>query len=224
MQRTSRTTVRRFPERAVYDIATIQAILDAGFVCHVGCVQDEQPYVIPTLYARVGERVYLHGSPHSRLLRPTEGGLPLCLTVTHVGVDVDGLVLARSAFHHSLNYRSVMILARGQIVAERAEKEAALNALVEHIMPGRLATLRRSRAGELRATQVLVVPLDEASAKIRTGPPAEPAADHALPIWAGEVPLRVTALAPVADSHGASKLPIPEHLQRYRQQINVDRR
>ena len=220
MQRTSRTTVRRFPERAVYEIATIQAILDAGFVCHVGFVQDEQPYVIPTLYARVGERVYLHGSPHSRLLRPTEGGLPLCLTATHV----DGLVLARSAFHHSLNYRSVMILARGQIVVEQAEKEAALNALVEHIMPGRLATLRRSRAGELRATQVLVVPLDEASAKIRTGPPAEPAADHALPIWAGELPLRVTALAPVSDSHGASKLPIPEHLQRYRQQINVDRR
>jgi len=220
MQRTSRTTVRRFQERAVYEIATIQAILDAGFVCHVGFVQDEQPYVIPTLYARVGERVYLHGSPHSRLLRPTEGGLPLCLTVTHV----DGLVLARSAFHHSLNYRSVMILARGQIVVEQAEKEAALNALVEHIMPGRLATLRRSHAGELKATQVLVVPLDEASAKIRTGPPAEPAADHALPIWAGELPLRVTALAPVADSHGASKLPIPEHLQRYRQQINVDRR
>jgi uncharacterized protein len=220
MQRTSRTTVRRFPERAVYDIATIHAILDAGFVCHVGFMQDEQPFVIPTLYVRVGERVYLHGSPHSRLLRLTEGGLPLCLTVTHV----DGLVLARSAFHHSLNYRSVMILGRGQIVVDQAEKEAALNALVEHIIPGRLATLRRSHAGELKATQVLVVPLEEASAKIRTGPPVEPEVDHALPIWAGELPLRVTALAPVADSHGASKLPIPEHLQRYRQQINVDRR
>ena len=220
MPRTARTTVRRFPERAVYDIATIQAILDAGLVCHVGFVQDEQPFVIPTLYARVGERVYLHGSPHSRLLRPTEGGLPLCLTITHV----DGLVLARSAFHHSLNYRSVMILGRGQIVVDQAEKEAALNALVEHIIPGRLATLRRSHAGELEATQVVVVPLDEASAKIRTGPPVEPAADHALPIWAGEVPLRVTALAPVADPHGASNLPLPEHLQRYRQQINVDRR
>ncbi len=219
MPRTPRTTVRRYPARAVYDRATIHAILDAGFVCHVGFVHEQQPFVLPTLYVRVGERVYLHGSPHSRLLQPTQGGVPLCLTVTHV----DGLVLARSAFHHSLNYRSVMLLGRGQLVVDQAEKEAALNALVEHVIPGRLATLRRMRAGELHATHVLVVPLEEASAKVRTGPPVEPAADHALPIWAGEVPLRVTALAPVADSHGASDLPVPEHVQRFRQHINDHR-
>src|SRR5579884_2899277 len=132
MQTSPRATVRRVPERGAYDIATIHAILDDGFLCHVGFVQDEQPFVIPTLYARDGDTIYLHGSPLSRMMRHLEQGMPLCLTVTHV----DGLVLARSAFHHSINYRSVVVLGRGYAVPERAAKVAALRVLVDHIVPG----------------------------------------------------------------------------------------
>jgi nitroimidazol reductase NimA-like FMN-containing flavoprotein (pyridoxamine 5'-phosphate oxidase superfamily) len=216
MQRTARTAVRRSPERGVYDTETIYAILDAGFLCHVGFVQDAQPFVVPTLYARVEERLYLHGSPRSRLLQSVEGGLPVCITVTHV----DGLVLARSAFHHSINYRSVMVLGRGQIVGDPGEKEAALTALVEHIVPGRSEAVRAPSAREMKATGVLVLPLQEASAKVRTGPPKDAYADYALPIWAGELPLRLEALTPVSDPRGASDLPVPEHVQRYRESVH----
>src|SRR5581483_6148216 len=163
MQPTARTTVKRHPERGVYDVETIHAILDAGFLCHVGFVHDEQPFVIPTLYARVGEKLYLHGSPLSRALQPVEGGIPLCVTVTHL----DGLVLARSSFHHSVNYRSVVVLGRGHVVTNRTEKLAALDALVEQVMAGRSKEVRGPNAGELKATQVLLIPLEEASAKVR---------------------------------------------------------
>jgi uncharacterized protein len=208
----SRTTVRRKPERGIYDAPTIQAILDAGFVCHAGFVEDGQPFVIPTLYVRVENRLYLHGSPHSHILRPVEHGLPLCITVTHV----DGLVLARSAFHHSINYRSVMILGSGRVVVDQAEKEAALAALVDHIVPGRSAAVRGPNTKELKATQVLAVPLGESSAKVRTGPPVDDDGDYGLPIWAGVLPLRQQALEPIADPRLALDIPLPEHLLHYR--------
>jgi nitroimidazol reductase NimA-like FMN-containing flavoprotein (pyridoxamine 5'-phosphate oxidase superfamily) len=208
----SRTIVRRKPERGIYDPPTIYAILDAGVVCHAGFVEDGQPFVIPTLYARVENRLYLHGSPRSRILRPVEHGLPLCITVTHV----DGLVLARSAFHHSINYRSVMIHGSGRVVIDPAEKEAALAALVDHIVPGRSAAVRGPNAKELKATQVLAVPLDESSAKVRTGPPVDDDGDYGLPIWAGVLPLRQEILEPIADACLASDIALPEHLLRYR--------
>jgi uncharacterized protein len=211
MRTVSRTTIRRKPERGVYDAETIYAILDAGFLCHVGLVDNGQPFVIPTLYVRVGQQLYLHGSPRSRLLQPVEAGLPLCITVTHV----DGLVLARSAFHHSVNYRSVMILGRGQIVTDPVEKDAVLKAIVDHIVPGRSAEIRGPSMRELKATHVLAIPLEESSAKVRTGPPKDAYADYALPIWAGELPLRLQALAPVADPQLPTGIPVPEHVQTY---------
>jgi nitroimidazol reductase NimA-like FMN-containing flavoprotein (pyridoxamine 5'-phosphate oxidase superfamily) len=214
MPYSARTTVQRKPERGVYDTETIYAILDAGFLCHVGFEEQSQPFVIPTLYARVGELLYLHGSPRSRFLQPVAGGLPLCITITHV----DGLVLARSAFHHSINYRSVMILGRGRIVVDQAEKAAALDALVEHIVPGRSAEVRGPNASELRATQVLAIPLEEASAKVRSGPPLDASRDYALPIWAGELPLRLHALEPVSDPRLAKGIPIPAHVQGFRKE------
>ena len=207
----SRTTVRRKPERGIYDPSTIEAILDAGFLCHAGFVEDGQPFVIPTLYARVENQLYLHGSPRSRILRPVEQGLPLCITVTHV----DGLVLARSAFHHSINYRSVMILGSGRIVIDPEEKQAALAAFVDHIVPGRAAAVRGPNAKELKATQVLAIPLNESSAKVRTGPPLDDDGDYGLDIWAGVLPLCQEALEPIADPRLASDIPLPEHVRRY---------
>jgi uncharacterized protein len=208
----SRITVRRKPERGIYDAPTIESILDAGFVCHVGFVENGQPFVIPTLYARVENQVYLHGSPRSRILRPVEHGLPLCITITHV----DGLVLARSAFHHSINYRSVMILGPGRVIIDPAEKEAALSALVDHIVPGRSAAVRGPNTKELKATQVLAVPIEESSAKVRTGPPLDDDGDYSLPIWAGILPMHQQALEPIADPRLDSGIPLPEHLDRYR--------
>ncbi len=195
MQRTARTTVQRHPERGVYDAETIHAILDAGFLCHVGFVHNEQTFVIPTLYTRVGDKLYLHGSPLSRMLQPVEGGIPLCVTVTHV----DGLVLARSAFHHSINFRSVVVVGRGYVVTDKAEKEAALSALVDQVVPGRAAEVRGPNPKELKTTQVMVIPLEEASAKVRTGPPLDARPDYALDIWAGVLPLSLEPQAPVPD-------------------------
>src|SRR5215831_7500362 len=162
---TERTRVKRLPKRAHYDRETVYGILDSAFVCHVGFNVDGQPYVIPTNYGRTGDTLYVHGSAASRMLKTLSGGVPVCVTVTHV----DGLVLARSAFHHSINYRSVMVLGRGQIVGDPGEKEAALAALVEHIVPGRSEAVRAPSAREMKATGVLVIPLQEASAKVRTG-------------------------------------------------------
>src|SRR5919206_4266398 len=186
-QRTERTRVRRLPERAAYDRDTVHAILDEGFVCHVGFVVDGQPYVIPTGYARAGETLYLHGSSGSRLgLAP---GMEVCVTVTLL----DGLVLARSAFHHSMNYRSVMAIGRTRAVRDPEEKEAALRALVEHIVPGRSDAVRGGDRRELAATAVLALPLAEVSAKVRTGPPKDDDPDYDLPISAGVLPLALTA-------------------------------
>jgi nitroimidazol reductase NimA-like FMN-containing flavoprotein (pyridoxamine 5'-phosphate oxidase superfamily) len=205
-QRTERTRLRRLPERAAYDRATVHAILDEGFLCHLGFVVDGQPYVIPTGYARVGETVFLHGSTGSRLgLRP---GMDVCVTVTLV----DGLVLARSAFHHSMNYRSVMAIGRTRPVTDPGEKEAALRALVEHIVPGRSDEVRGGDSRELAATAVLALPLAEVSAKVRTGPPSDDEPDYALPIWAGVLPLALTPGEPAPDPVLDPSIPTPAHV------------
>ncbi len=207
---TERTRLRRLPERASYDRDTVHAILDEGFVCHVGFVADRHPQVIPTGYARVGETLYLHGSTGSRLgLRP---GVDVCVTVTLL----DGIVLARSAFHHSMNYRSVVVLGRTRPVTDAAEKEAALNALVEHIVPGRSAAVRGPSQRELAATVVLALPLDEVSAKVRTGPAKDEEEDYELPIWAGLLPLDLEASAPEPDPQLAGDLPVPAHVSGWR--------
>jgi nitroimidazol reductase NimA-like FMN-containing flavoprotein (pyridoxamine 5'-phosphate oxidase superfamily) len=205
-QQTERTRLRRLPERAAYDRATVHAILDEGFICHLGFVAGGQPYVIPTGYARVGETIYLHGSTGSRLgLRP---GMDVCVTVTLL----DGLVLARSAFHHSMNYRSVMALGRTRAVRDLEEKEAALRAVVEHIVPGRSDEVRGTDRRELAATAVLALPLDEVSAKVRTGPPKDDDPDYDLPVWAGVLPLALTPGAPVPDPVLDPSLPAPAHV------------
>ena len=209
-QRTERTRVRRLPERAAYDRATVHAILDEGFICHVGFVVDGQPYVVPTGYARIGETIYLHGSTGSRLgLRP---GMDVCVTVTLL----DGLVLARSAFHHSMNYRSVMAMGRTRPVTDPAQKDAALRALVDHIVPGRSGAVRGGDRRELAATAVLALPLDEVSAKVRTGPPIDDEPDYALPIWAGVLPLRQVAGPPVPDDRLDPALAVPAHVAGWR--------
>jgi uncharacterized protein len=210
-QSTARTRVRRLPERGSYDRETVHAILDEGFICHVGFVVDGQPYVIPTGYARVGEVLYLHGSTGSRLgLAP---GRDVCVTVTLL----DGLVLSRSAFHHSMQYRSVMVLGRTRLVEDPQEKDAALGALVEHIVPGRSAAVRGPSRRELAATAVLAVPLVEVSAKQRTGPPKDEEEDYALPIWAGVLPLRLSPGTPDPDPWCLdSGVPVPAHVAGWR--------
>jgi hypothetical protein len=194
---TARTRVRRLPERAVYDATTIAAVLDAGLVAHLGFVADGQPYVIPVLHARVGDAVYVHGSPASRALRVLAGGAPACLTVTHL----DGIVLARSAFHHSVNYRSVVVLGRAEPVSAPAEKLRALEAFMERLTPGRWSEVRPPSDRELAATAVLRIGLGEASAKLRAGGPVDDEADLAWGAWAGVVPLALRAgdLEPAAD-------------------------
>lgn len=208
---TPRTTVRRLPDRARYDRATVHAILDEGLVCHVGFVDAGQPFVIPSSYARVGDRLVLHGSAASRMVKALAAGAPACVTVTLL----DGLVLARSGFHHSMNYRSVVVLGTAAEVTDPEEKRRALDAIVEHVAPGRAASVRPPSGNELRATRVVALPLDEASAKVRTGPPKDDEADYALPVWAGELPLRLEPLAPVADPHGPA-VPPPPHVTGWR--------
>jgi nitroimidazol reductase NimA-like FMN-containing flavoprotein (pyridoxamine 5'-phosphate oxidase superfamily) len=205
-QTTKRTRLGRLPERGVYDRETVHAILDEGFVCHVGFVVDGQPYVIPTGYVRAGETLYLHGSTGSRLgLRP---GDQVCVTVTLI----DGIVLARAAFHHSFQYRSAVVLGRTRLVADPEEKDAALHALVEHIVPGRSAEIRPGDGSELAATAVLAVPLEEVSAKVRTGPPKDDEEDYALPIWAGVLPLTLTPGEPEPDPRLDLAIPVPSYV------------
>lgn len=193
---TARSTVRRKGDRGVYDRDTINAILDEALICHVGFVSDDGPVVIPTIHARVGDRLVLHGSPASRMLKTLSGGSDVSVCVTLV----DGLVLARSVFHHSMNYRSVVVHGKAEAVTEPAEKLDALRAVVEHIVPGRWDEARRPNEDELRKTLILSIPLDEASAKIRTGPPIDDEADLALDIRAGVIPLRFIADALVPDA------------------------
>jgi uncharacterized protein len=208
---TPRTTHQRLPARGSHDRATIHAILDEALVCHVGFVADSQPFVIPTIHARVGERLYLHGAVASRMLAALGAGAPVCVTVTLV----DGLVLARSAFHHSMNYRSVVILGSAVEVADLDEKRGALEAIVEHVVPGRLPSVRPPSANEIRGTRVLSLPIEEASAKIRTGPPVDDAADYEIPCWAGEIPLRLTAGLPISDPRLPADVTMPETVRGY---------
>ena len=210
-----RTRVRRLPERGRYERVAIDAILDAGLVAHLGFVHDEQPFVVPTLQARVGDRVYVHGSAASRTLRHLATGIPACLTVTLL----DGIVLARSIFEHSMNYRSVVVLGTATPVTEPSEKATALEAFTEKVLPGRWAEARPPTAKELKATSILRLPLDEASAKIRTGGPEDgDTPDAELDVWAGHVPLVVQALAPVPDPTLRPGIPVPPALERYRRE------
>src|SRR5687767_12044904 len=203
-----RTTVKRLPARGHYDRETINAILDEGFICHVGFVAEDQPYVIPTGYARVGEHLYIHGSSASRMLRNLAQGIDVCVTVTLI----DGLVLARSAFHHSVNYRSVVILGKALLVEDAEEKYNALEAFTEHIVPGRWADIRWPNELELKATSVLKLPIEEASAKIRTGDPKDDEEDYEMNIWAGVLPLDTVAGAPVPDTRLNDGVEIPKHV------------
>src|SRR5436190_366409 len=192
---TPRTTVRRLAARAVYDREAIYAILDEAYICHLGFVVDGQPFVIPTIHARLGDTLYFHGSAASRMLRSLRDGMDACVTVTLL----DGLVLARSAFHHSMNYRSVVVLGRGHEVTDREEKMRALEAIVEHVVPGRAAIVRAPSESELKQTLVIALSLSEASAKVRTGPPIDDEADYALDVWAGVIPIRLEKGTPVRD-------------------------
>jgi nitroimidazol reductase NimA-like FMN-containing flavoprotein (pyridoxamine 5'-phosphate oxidase superfamily) len=192
---TPRTTLKRLPQRGAYDRALVHAILDEGLVCHVGFAAEGQPFVIPTVYGRQGDTLFLHGSAASRMLKTLAGGVDVCVTVTLV----DGLVLARSSFHHSINYRSVMILGRAVEVTLPEGKRRALECVVDHVVPGRTREARGPNEKELAATKVLSLPLAEVSAKVRTGPPLDDEEDYALPVWAGEIPLRLVVGPPVAE-------------------------
>lgn len=190
-----RTTVKRIPKRGHYDRETIDAILDEAIICHVGFVVDGQPYVIPTGFARVEDVIYIHGSAASRMLRELSKGVDVCVTVTLL----DGLVLARSAFHHSMNYRSVVILGKAELVTVQTEKIAALEALTDHFVPDRWKDVRPPTELEMKATSVLRLPLTETSAKIRSGPPVDDEADYALDVWAGVIPISLKHGEPIQD-------------------------
>lgn len=208
--KTRRTTLRRLPKRGHHDFETIAAILDAGCLCHLGFVVEDQPYVIPTAYGRKDSTLFVHGSAVSRTLGALAEGIPVCLTVSHL----DGLVLARSGFHSSLNYRSVMVLGRATPVADD-EKLDALAVISEQILRGRWADVRPVKRKELNATSVLRIPITEASAKVRTGPPADDEVDYALPIWAGEIPLKLKAGKPVPDARLPADIPVPAYVKRF---------
>jgi uncharacterized protein len=207
---TPRTKVRRLSKRAVYDKAQVHAILDEGFLCHVGFVQAGQPFVIPTLYARSGETLYMHGSGASRMLKTLAQGVEVCVTVTLV----DGYVLARSAFHHSMNYRSVTALGRARMVTDETEKLAALQVITDHIVPQRWDEVRGPNPLEMKQTIVLALALEEVSAKVRVGPPVDDDEDYALPIWAGIVPIRTQLGEPVGDGRVLPEVP-PVQLERF---------
>jgi uncharacterized protein len=208
---TERTRLRRRPTRGAFETDTIYAILDEGFVCHIAFTVDGQPFAIPTGYARRGDQIYVHGSAASRMLRTLGDGVDLCLTVTLV----DGLVLARSAFHHSMNYRSVVVLGRARLVTEDAEKLAALRCFTDHIVPERWPDLRPVTEQELKATTVLALPITEASAKIRSGPPIDDEEDYDWPIWAGVVPLHTRTGEPVPDDRVRPDVPVTFRVGRF---------
>ncbi|HXW92501.1 MAG TPA: pyridoxamine 5'-phosphate oxidase family protein [Terriglobales bacterium] len=207
----ARTRVVREGERGVYDRATVYKVLDEGFLCHVGFVVEGQPFVIPTSYGRAGDHLYIHGSAASRMLRQLNHGIPVCVTVTLL----DGLVLARSIFNHSMNYRSVVVLGTAVAVVDAQEKLAALERLAEHILPGRWAESRPPNAKELKATSVMRVPIAEFSAKIRQGPPIDDEEDYEFPVWAGVIPLQMVAGTPMRDPRLNVACPIPSYVANY---------
>lgn len=214
MNQRERSTIRRVPKRGSYDQQTIHQVLDAGFLAHVGFSINGQPFVIPTLYGRAGDTLYLHGSAASRMLRELETGVNACVTVTLV----DGLVLARSAFHHSMNYRSVVAFGKAKKIEGQEEKTEALRIISEHLIAGRWQDVREPAEQELKGTSVLEFVIEEASAKIRTGPPADDEEDYALPMWAGVLPLALRAEAPVPDPRLAEGTPVPSYVLNYSHQ------
>ena len=209
---TSRTRLVREAERAVYDREAVYRILDEGFLCHVGFVVEGQPFVIPTSYGRKDDTLLIHGSAASRMLRNLNDGVPICITVTLL----DGLVLARSIFNHSMNYRSVIVLGKAELVGDPAEKIEALRLIAEHIIPGRWADSRQPNEREIKATSVLRLPIEEFSAKVRSGPPIDDEEDYSFPTWAGVIPLEMKAGEPVHDPRLLSIHAVPEYARNYR--------
>lgn len=209
---TERTKVRRIPKRGSYERKQIYRILDEAFVCHIGFTVDDQPYVIPTAYARNGDNLIIHGSAASRMMRAMAWETNVCVTVTLI----DGLVLARSAFHHSLNYRSVVIFGRAKLISDERQKLEALRLFTEHLVPNRWAEIRSPNANELKATTVLSLPLDEASAKIRTGDPKDDEEDFESDVWAGVLPLKMTAGKPINDARLKAEIQVPDYISGYR--------
>ncbi|HEX5704743.1 MAG TPA: pyridoxamine 5'-phosphate oxidase family protein [Pyrinomonadaceae bacterium] len=212
LPRTPRTTLKRLPQRGSFERQKINEILDEGFICHVAFVLNGEPIVIPTGYARAGDELIIHGSQASRMLRQVGQGIDVCVNVTLI----DGLVLARSAFHHSMNYRSVVIFGRARLIENREEKVTALTALSEHMIPGRWDEVRGPNDRELQLTTVLSIPLTEASAKVRTGPPVDDEEDYDLPVWAGVIPLQMTASEPIPDPRLGANIPTPPYGIGYR--------
>ena len=209
---TPRTQVRRLAKRGVYDRDAVHAILDEAFICHVGFLVEGRPVVIPTAYGRAGEQLYVHGSAASRMLHTIGEGLPVCVTVTLV----DGLVLARSAFHHSVNYRSVVIFGTARELTDPGDKNEALRVISEHVIAGRWDAVRPPNAKELKATSVLAIDLEEVSAKVRTGPPIDDEEDYAIPVWAGVLPFTLAKGKPVPDERLAEGAKLPKHVSGYR--------
>ena len=212
--------MKRLSKRASYERKIIYQILDEAFICHVGFISDGQPVVIPTAYGRAEDVLYIHGSVASRMLRALADGIRVCVTVTLV----DGLVLARSAFHHSMNYRSIVVFGKAYVVRGAMEKAKALRLFSEHVIPGRWAEVRQPNEGELKKTLVLRMPLMEASAKIRRGPPIDDEADYALPVWAGELPIRLAIGAPISDPRQPQHLKAPAYIRNYKIQSRGTKR
>jgi nitroimidazol reductase NimA-like FMN-containing flavoprotein (pyridoxamine 5'-phosphate oxidase superfamily) len=209
--RTTKNRVNRLPKRAHYDRETVYSILDKALICHVGFVESEQPYVIPINFARVEDNILLHGARASRLLKHIEAGHPVCVEATLV----DGLVLARSVFNHSVNYRSVVLFGKGQPVEDEQEKLSALKAITEHLIPGRWQEARLPTRKELNATRVVSIKIDEASAKVRMGPPVDDQEDYTLSVWAGILPLQEQSLSPIRDKFLSEEISLPEYIKQY---------
>lgn len=208
---TGRSRIKRLPKRGHYDRETIYRILDEALICHVGFAIEGQPYVIPTNFARIQDRIVLHGAKASRLLKHVEAGYPVCVEAT----IMDGLVLARSVFNHSMNYRSIVLFGKGQLVEGEQEKLSALKAITEHLIPGRWQEVRQPSRKELSATRLVSIMIEEASAKVRMGPPVDDQEDYALPVWAGVLPLQEQALSPIRDEFLTQDIPVPEYVTHY---------
>jgi nitroimidazol reductase NimA-like FMN-containing flavoprotein (pyridoxamine 5'-phosphate oxidase superfamily) len=213
---TDRNRVRRVPTRGQYDKETVYEIVDNALYCHVSFLQDGRPFIIPTLHARRGDEILLHGATASRLIRHVQGGHEICLAMTHI----DGIVLARSAFHHSINYRSAVLFGRGQLVEGERENMEALEVFTERLMPGRWQDTRVPNRKELKATAVVAISIDLASAKIRSGPPVDDDDDHALPHWAGVLPLSLQAGPPQPDAYVNDTTPVPSYVEEYIRTLN----
>ena len=209
--KTEKNSVKRLPKRGHYDRETIYRILDEALICHVGFAEGGQPYVIPINFARIDDTIVLHGAKASRLLKHVEAGHPICVEAT----IVDGLVLARSVFHHSVNYRSVVLFGTGRLVVDEREKLAALEAVTEHLIPGRWKEARLPNQKELNATSVVSIRIDDASAKVRVGPPVDDEEDYTLPVWAGVLPLQELPLSPVQDEQQPEEIALPGYVAGY---------